>query len=692
MSGTSGMSGMSGTPGRWPGLTGHGPSGRKNSGERLRPFLPAFLLALFAGYAGTFVGAATGAGATLGHLALALVLFTLGGRPGLSSDPLGLGARGRFLLAALALSALASLFASAVPRAGRAGLVVALLIVLLAPVVARAFAADRVRAEASVSAVVGLIAAFALVAWLCDASPRPALPLGHHGLLAGWLAILLPLAWLPAVRSVKGPHGSLPLLALGVASTLLGVVAILATRSAAGLAAVVVEAGVSALWLLDRRARRALALAALVGALALAPRALAILAGRDGSATVRQVYLEGGLQGWAERPLLGWGPGSTPWTLAPHLTPVPGANPPGEAVGELHALPLTLGYELGIAGFLLALAVTVSFGRKRWLEERKAHDPLRSAGLLGLLGGALVALGSGAWSVTALPIAALIAAGAALAPGLPISPHPPRRAERAILRVVVVAAVLILGPLDFAHLCYDRALGTDRAGSIAALDTALAADPSFPLYRARRAAYRANATPRDAESALRAARDSGDVGPLWLLAGQLGVEARRPWSGAALDRACRAAPFDALAPWLRLRALPEPTDTVSIAARALLAEPQLAAAIEWQGRENLRRAAVARIERLPGVDRGWRRALVEGASRLPAGRGEAISYLTYGAETENGSFSLHWFRRRPWGAYLGGVALSSEAVAAIELPAATRLPETSGRLFASADCRLGDRP
>jgi O-antigen ligase len=622
-------------------------------------------------------------------MALGLAVLGFAGRDGSPFDPLALGSTGRFLPGALAISALTSLFASPVPRAGRAGIVVAILLVLLVPVVARAFAAEREPATVAVSVVVALVSAYALVSWFAGVSARPSLPLGHHGLLAWWLALLLPLALFPAVSN---PGATRWRIGLGLGAALLGLSALVASRSAAGLAAVAVEAGVATFWIGNRRLRRALAFAVLLFAIVLAPRGLSVLAGRDPSAAARQVYWKAGLAGWAERPLLGWGPGATPWTISRFLAPIPGANPPGEAVGELHALPLAIAYELGAAGLLLSLAVAFAFGRERVREERAAPDALRRAGLLGLLGGGVGALASGAWSVSALPVAALIAAGAALAPIL-TNPAPPSRRNVWHLRAVAFAALLFLAQLDFAHFGYDRAIGTDRARSIAALDSAIAADPSFPLYRARRAAYRGRNPEIDAEEAFRAARAAGDVAPLWLLAGELGVETHRPWSGAALDRACRAAPFDGLAPWLRLRAEPPPADAVSIAARALLAEPRLLQAVEGPGLE-ARRSAVARIERLSGVEPGWRRSLVLAAAQRPTGepaQGGTISFLTFGAETPDGSFSLHWFRRLPWGAYLGGVAIRSGAQNRMEMPAATRLPTTSAELFSSADCRLGER-
>ncbi len=670
--------------------------------DRLQPFLPALLLALFAGYAGTFVGGTTAYGAILGHLALGLLVFGFGGRSGQGSDPLALGPAGRFLPAAWVLFAVASLLASPVPRAGYVGGIVALLLVGLVPVVARAFVLDRERAVAGVSIVVAAIAGFALISWLAGASARPSLPLGHHGLLAWWLAILLPLALLPALAGATG-RPSRRSVALGVVAGLLGVTALVASRSAAGLGAVAVEAGVAALWgggrgLLGLRGLRRgrlvvglVALVALAAAIALVPRGVSILTGHDPSASTRWVYAQAGLAGWSARPILGWGPGSTPWTLGAFLAPVPGVNPPGEAVGELHSLPLTVAYELGAAGLLLALAVAFACGRRLWRQERGAPDPLRRAGLLGLLGGAVASLASGAWAVTALPVAGLIAVGAALAPSLSRSTDPPRRAARWLARSIALVAFLLLAPFDCAHRAYDRAIDTDRAGSIAALDAAIAADPALGLYRARRAAYKARDRKIDAEEALRAARAAGDVAPLWLLAGELGVEARRPWSGAALDRACRAAPFDGLAPWLRLRAEPPPADPTSIAARALLAEPRLLAAAGNVRRAGLLRAAVARIERLSGIDAGWREALVAAAGRQERTTGPN-GFLYFGEETVEGSASVHWFRRRPWGSYLGGVAVRPGAENVFDGPAATRLSGTAPALFASPDCRLGVPP
>ncbi|HXU45177.1 MAG TPA: O-antigen ligase family protein, partial [Thermoanaerobaculia bacterium] len=456
---------------------------------------------------------------------------------------------------------------------------------------------------------------------------------------------------------------------------------------AAALAAVCLVALVAAVEWGGPRVRRVAVLVVVVVALALGPRAIEIARGRDPSAAARLVYLEAGMRGIAERPWLGWGPGATPWTLGPHLQPIPGTNPPGEAVGDLHSLPIEVAYELGLLGALAALGVAMAFAVARLREDRAAPDPVRRAGLLGLLGAAVTALASGAWAVSALPVAAAISAGAALSGGS----REPGRIENAVARAGALVILLFLAPLDLAERSYERALGVVREASIAALDRAIAFDPAFALYRARRAAYRARPTAFDAADARKAAEDAGSTAPFGLLAGALSAEARSPDSGRLLDSACASARLDGIAPFLRLRATPPPIDPVSVAARALLAEPRLAAAVWWRGREGLLARAVARISALDGVELGWRQSFVDAASSLPDRAGPG-ALLAYGQESEAASFSLHLLRRRPWGSYLGAVPLSERALAHLGLPSAASLPTTSAALFAGPGCGLGDPP
>ena len=80
------------------------------------------------------------------------------------------------------------------------------------------------------------------------------------------------------------------------------------------------------------------------------------------------------MRGFTARPILGWGPGSAPWTAAAFLDPVPGVNPWGESVGELHSLPVQLAYELGITGFLLAGGIAILFFVRRIAEREEGRD------------------------------------------------------------------------------------------------------------------------------------------------------------------------------------------------------------------------------------------------------------------------------------------------------------------------------
>ena len=149
-------------------------------------------------------------------------------------------------------------------------------------------------------------------------------------------------------------------------------------------------------WRAWRVAAGLLLLAAALAAGQLA-RMRRIGSGRDPSAAARAVYLRAGWEGWRERPWLGWGPGSAAWTAAWFLVPRPGLNPWGEAVGELHSLPVELAYETGALGLAAAAAVAALFVARRWRERHAACDPdLLAAGCLGLAGGGVAWLSTAA--------------------------------------------------------------------------------------------------------------------------------------------------------------------------------------------------------------------------------------------------------------------------------------------------------
>jgi O-Antigen ligase len=781
-------------------------------------WVPPLLSALFAAWCGNLLGGVTGAGSAT---ALAALLAWPAAWPGCWRDPLRLGRVGRLAPLALWLIVAASAWGSAVPRAGLEAVVLLPAFLWLPATVARCWeaeAARRVGARA-MAAAVALLAAWALAGGALRDAPVAAAPasaalregaaglvpllapLGHHTLLAVWLATLLPLAALPLRE--KGAWRW-----LGAAAVGLGVAAVVAGRSLAGGAALGCEALLAPLWLQSlgplglepaaasgrRRSRRWLSAALLLAGLALLaaqlPRIERIAAGRDPSALARSVYVRAGWQGWRERPWLGWGPGSVPWTAAWFLAPRPGFNPWGEAVGELHSLPVELAYETGALGLLGALGLAGAFLLRRRSERRTARDPAwLAAGWLGLAGAFVAWLGTGAVAVAALPLALAVAAGAALAGGgapartaeprgegsrksaaepraggpkgrepgdaepedggLGVGPeragpagvHPAgvrpeafgpestaaaaseaaaptagahgpdarapaaagtgaaprrrapggRRSHGVAIRVyALVAAAALLAP-ELARWHYDRAVTAAQGGRRQAAATELAAavrlDPGFPLYRMRLAMLQDGGTAgRSAAAALalRAARDARGVGLLWLVAGVFGRSDGELWAPAALEQGCALDPLAPFPPFYLMASAPEAAPAPRLGARALLAEPRLAAATFWEGRELLFRGALEEVRRWPGVDAGWKLALLRVAPPPESRRGPAVRLgLAIDLAGFTQATSLHLFRRLPWPTLWPLVALREPLLARLGLPPATSLRGAAGGAGAS---------
>lgn len=621
----------------------------------LLSLLPALLLALLSFWSGTFAAGAGGWAAAAGYGALlGAAVWGGGGR-----DPLRAGLGGELLTLALLFSVAVSWWVSPVARAGRVGLLLLPAVLLLPGFVARAWSTPAARrwGPAAVSVVMAGVALTALAGWLWLETPGAALPLGHHNLLATWLVALLPLAllgwreggWLRWVAGVSG---------------LLGLAALVLTRSLAGAAALAVMAMVLA-WH-NRRGRWALG-AAVVGLAALLPRLASLLSGADASLQARLIYLEAGWQGLWARPALGWGPGATAWTLHRFLEPAPGVLPASEVVTDLHCLPLQLAYELGLPGSLLAAGLVVVFVRTRLTVQ--VEDPaLRTAGLLGLLGLGVAALGGLPLAVAALPAAAALTAGAALAA------EKPRPAPRTPVAVYALAAALFLLPIVRAQLAYDRA----------DLDAASALDPTFPLYQARRAWL--DPEPGAAEAARVSAEAAPGLAPLWLGAGLLGQVEGKAWARDVLIEACRLDPLAALAPFFLALGEPEHPLAARWAARALAADPRLLAARDWLGIEGLRERAIAEVLGFEGLEAWWLEAFAASARARVSGEG-SVRPLALAMDAEAGTaLSLFAFRRRPWPVYVAQVELESAALEAITAPSAAALLTTAPEIFSRRDC------
>lgn len=667
----------------------------------MRPFFPALLLALFAGWCGTLGWGGSGvAGATS---ALVLGAAVAWAAPSWR-DPLRLGRGLGWLPWALWGWCLLAAAVSPVPRSGRVGLALLPAFLLLPAIVAGCLEKemDRVRAARALSLVAVLVPAWALWDWLALGSPRPAMPLGHHNLLAAWLVTLLPLSLAPSRERGRWRW-------LGWLAGALMLATLLATRSLAGLAALAVQGAVFA-W--SRRSGRRspgrrTAVAAIVGvaiALALAgvaarERLGAIARGADPSLRARETYWRAGLAGTAARPLFGWGPGSGGWTIAAFLSPVPGVNPPGEVVGDLHDLPLSLAYELGVPGLALALVLAGLFlaARLRGLSGAPAGEgaaSTRRAGILGLIGAGVASLGGASLAVTGLPIAVAVAAGSAFGAGDEGHLHRTGKLARPLTLAYVFAASLLLLPLLAAQLRYDEARHAeavgDRAGASRALASAVALDGEFPLYRWRLALARAadpSAAGRAADDALQAARDARGVAVLWESAGILGLKAGRTWAPEALARAEALAPMSALAPFHLAFAERDAALVAESGARAILAEPRLAWACAWRAQPRRFESALDGAVRWPGIDAGWKEGLiaaarrddraaqVDGAARRAEATEGGILALTIDG-SESTSISLLLFRRRPWPLRWPVVPLCSSETGP-NLPSAWELPTTS---------------
>ena len=666
-------------------------------------------LAAMVFHTGTFHHGATAFSLAAG--AALLLVFAFAGR-GSCLDPLELRRGGSpwwpALLGALWLCVLLSWIQSPVGRAGEAVVLFLLPAAWAAPGIGRLLGSEAaVRTALAGCAVVGVAAStWALAMQPLHEQGRAALPIGHHNQLALVLVAILPPAVLGAWRAAGPDRRRLRQGAtLFVGAVLVWTLA--ATGSMSGLAALAVQALAAAAWILWRsRGRRLLlplaALLALAAGLALATawagarldvpgpigRLGAVLRLEDPSLLARRTYAEAAVSGFAERPLLGWGPGSTSWTLANHWRPAPGVHPPGEVVTDAHSLLAQAPYELGVAGSVLLLLLAARYGRVRLgeLGDPRVRDPeLLAAALLGLTG-AGVCLVFGVFAVvTAVPAVLILNLGLAAAarPGgadgnrLDSLPAWWRRGLQITFALWLVVALGWTWQRTSAARSYELAVA---AGDTELLSMAAASDPSFPLYQARLDPWAA-------------AEAANGLAPLWLVAGLdpgIDVERRR----LALERACDLDPLSALAPFELMRLAREAgaaaTDprVAARAARAILAEPLLLAAAAFEGDPDLRAELHREMRSWPGLPPGWLAAFEElwfGLDWSNGHEGSPRDVLSVDADGRPAvSFSLFAFRRPPWPLSIGAVPLRShrlDFVAAHDLPAVTRLPETAPEPF-----------
>ncbi len=679
-------------------------------------------LAAMVFFAGTFHRGVTALALAVGAVLLLGFAF-IGSR---CLDPLGVeGKHWRWWPALVVVFWLAVVLSWALSPVGRAGEAIVL---FLLPAIWASAGIGRllgspgaVRLALGGVALVGLGAASRGLATLSlHEQGRAALPIGHHNQLALVLVALCPAVLLGVWRNLRL---AVPRLRVGAtcAAGAVMVTALVATGSMSGLLALLVQtAGFAVWWYMKRTGRRlpgALGLLiAVSGFLALAAawaatrldvpgplaRVGAVLRLEDPSLLARRTWAEAAFAGFAERPVVGWGPGSTGWTLASHWRPAPGVHPPGEVVTDAHSLLAQAPYEVGAVGVLLLLLLLARYLRARVsdLADPEARDPqLLAAALAGLLGAAVCLMFGVFAVVTAVPSVMVLNLGmvsAARARGVSAGkPGRWRILARACLCVLFVAGLAWTWQRALAVRHYERAISAaavdDEASALEStelLAAASAADPSFPLYLLR----------SDPSAAARAARG---LAPLWLRAGfdsELDVDSRRE----ALEMACDLDPLSPLAPFELMRLEREAGVAAGDprvgerAARAILAEPLLLASPAFEGDPDLRAEVYRKVESWPGLPPGWFAAFAErwpGLDWSNGGEGPPSIGLSVDADSDPAvSFSLFAFRRPPWPFSVGAVPLREHRLRSLEepaLPAPSTLPQTVPEPFLVPSCGVG---
>ncbi len=551
------------------------------------------------------------------------------------------------------------------------------------PALARAFARDRALASDAWSIGVALIGGVALLGWAQSAGARIEAPLGRRDLVALVLAVATPIA-------ARGMLLGRPHRELAAAATLLGGGALLATRAPWPLLGFAVAALLGARAL--ERGRELLAGLALVAIGLAVPGIERLATGADAEARMVRAAAATSWRGFVARPLLGWGPGTMAWNDAIFRAPTPGLTGNGLPPAVETPAPLRLLYETGTAGAIAWLLVVAALLRARWRDGGEATAGWAAAGaliaaLVASLGG--LASASALWAVmAALAAGAAMAEIAEIAESVPVAAPAPGRDLLTLLAglAYVATAVFFLLPLALAQRDYERAAGAGEVETQrAAIESAARRDPAFPLYAARAAWLPGPPAAERAERAWRAAERGSAVAALWLRAGWLAFEAGNHRAvRLALERALRLDPFAAAPPFLVF--VDSNEQSIDCAARALVAEPRLLAAVDWRRWPRARLKAVAVVARWPGIDEAWRREFVaQAAASAPVGEA-GVDWVTRLDAGPSSAVSSRIFGRRPWPAELARIRLDRDAAAKVKLAPAWTLPATEPRAFPLTSC------
>lgn len=232
--------------------------------------------------------------------------------------------------------------------------------------------AHRLRLRTSLLAVFGAVGAVSLGlfldkifhdGWSAALAGRNAFPLGHSNYVAGFAVLMLPLGAELACRGRRTSRW------LAVLVIFFATIMLFTSGSRGGLIGLAVLA-LGGLWSLRLRpAKKILLLAVAIGAGVLFilanPRTRATFTGGAAgevlttSAVQRSAMFQAGLKMGAARPLLGWGPGTTPLAYPKFRATLDGG---AENVLQLHSTPIHVWAEFGaiglacLAGFILLVA------------------------------------------------------------------------------------------------------------------------------------------------------------------------------------------------------------------------------------------------------------------------------------------------------------------------------------------------
>ena len=309
---------------------------------------------------------------------------------------------------------------------------------------------------------------------------RNAHPLGHANYTAGLMLLGLP--WLVAVmRRTRGPLRVAALLAIALA--LLNLFMSGSRGGLLGLAALGV-AGVATAGLGWKRFfLLAAGLVGLAALLAVAnPRIRAQLRPADPqaapnlSSVQRSAMFAGGLKMGADRPLLGWGPGTTPLAYPRYRAALDGGV---ENALQLHSTPVQLWAETGATGLLAALLACV-LAAWNWRRAPAAAVTLAGYGVFALTDHQLD-----------VPVfAAAMAALAAMLASPAAAPAAPRTRLGLVLLLLAVAGLIVgLGTRDRTPLLNTAALNLakdpaqhDRAAALLLRSLALNPDQEIAHF------------------------------------------------------------------------------------------------------------------------------------------------------------------------------------------------------------------